>query len=159
MIAKKTLSMERIYKKQNINACPNNVSPAGGHITNQLGAWQAICHNLKKTRVLVSPLPGKSIGYPTPLYRPVCEDFPHTGPMFKSFLPAYQPNRRHPVWRITLLPLRHKILWTIPGNGSGYVVCKSSNITSLLGILFVLYPAINNPRYNCTNYWRDPKQP
>ncbi|WDN88038.1 hypothetical protein BuS5_01006 [Desulfosarcina sp. BuS5] len=67
-----------------------------------------------------------------PPYRPVREDFPHTVPRFKSFLPDYQPNRRHPVWRITLQPLRHQILWTILGNGSGYVVRKSSNITSPL---------------------------
>jgi hypothetical protein len=41
-----------------------------------------------------------------PPHRPVLEDFPHTVPRFQPFLPNWKPNRRHPVWRITLLPIR-----------------------------------------------------
>ena len=37
-------------------------------------------------------------------HRPVLEDFPHTVPRFRFFLPNLQPIRRHPDWCITLLP-------------------------------------------------------
>ena len=39
-------------------------------------------------------------------HRPVREDFPHTVPWLRFFLPNRRPDRRHPVWRITLLPIR-----------------------------------------------------
>jgi hypothetical protein len=39
-----------------------------------------------------------------PLPRPVREAFLHTVPRFRPFLPSRQPAKRHPDWRITLLP-------------------------------------------------------
>ena len=39
-----------------------------------------------------------------PPHRSVREAFPHTVPRFRPFLPSRQPIRRHPDWRITLLP-------------------------------------------------------
>ena len=41
-----------------------------------------------------------------PPHRPVLEDFPHTVPRFRLFSPSRQPIRRHPDWRITLLPCK-----------------------------------------------------
>ena len=41
-----------------------------------------------------------------PPHRSVREAFPHTVPRFKLFLPSHQPIRRHPDWRITLLPCK-----------------------------------------------------
>jgi len=39
-----------------------------------------------------------------PPHSPGREDFPHPVPRFRLFLPSHQPIRRHPDWRITMLP-------------------------------------------------------
>jgi len=43
-------------------------------------------------------------------HRPGLEDFPHPVPRFLPFLPGKKPIRRHPDWRITLLPCSLQIL-------------------------------------------------
>ena len=49
-------------------------------------------------------------------HRPVREDFPHTVPRLRSFLPDHRPDRRHPVRRITLLPcLRNHLVFRLYG--------------------------------------------
>ena len=66
-------------------------------------------HNLKK-KCQDQPGPLFRVKAPVarrPPHRSVREDFPHTVLRFKLFLPSYQPIRRHPDWRITLLPCMH----------------------------------------------------
>jgi len=77
-----------------------------------------------------------------PPHRPVREVFPHTVPRFKLFLPSCQPIRRHPDWRITLLPASYQILWTILGSGRGALSSMRLNFSQLI------YPSL----------WRRPSQ-
>ena len=54
-----------------------------------------------------------------PPHRSRREDFPHPVPRFRPFLPGRQPIRRHPDWRITLLPCKSSDIVNYSGKRQG----------------------------------------
>ena len=85
---------------QNIPSYPVNVAQAPVHPKASLQASiQNKTANERKTTFQVeAPVTRRSP------HRPGLEDFPHPVPRFRPFLPGRQPIKRHPDWRITLLP-------------------------------------------------------
>ncbi len=63
-----------------------------------------------------------------PPHRSVREDFPHTVPRFRPFLPSRQPARRHPGWRITLLPCKYSDIMDYSGARQGEAIENSSEL-------------------------------
>jgi len=81
-----------------------------------------------------------------PPHRSVREAFPHTVPRFRPFLPSRQPIRRHPDWRITLLPCNYSNIMDYSGARQGEGL---ENLSKLLVIYIPIPAAFTKPTPQC----------
>ena len=82
-----------------------------------------------------------------PLHRPGGEDFPHPVPRFRPFLPSPQPIRRHPDWRITLLPCKLSNIMDYSGERQGKGLENSSELLMTYAPIPVAFSEPASPRF------------